>query len=198
MIHMVNTSFPYYKNEDCVDEIEEIHDGWVLHLNEHDYVTINKDKDNGLDDLHVSFIQQLLLFFIVMVCFYSLVMIVSCIIKLFTNTNPYLIGSLCCCENRTLYIRFMIFISRILRSGIQNPENGLGDMCVICHENMEPFQERIRLGCKHVYHRECILEWIAIKQECPIDRIYISLLRDISFIGPISIKPIVDHCEHLA
>lgn len=195
-IHMVNASLPYYKNGNCVDEIQEIHDGWVLHLNEKDYIKI--DKEHSVDKLHVSLIQQFILFFMLLISFYTLVMCISCIMKLFTNTSTYLVGTLCFCEQRFIYIRFMLFISRIFKLGTQNPENGLGDICVICHEDMELYQRRIRLGCKHVYHRECILEWVHIKQECPIDRIYISLLRDISFIEPIYIKPTTNHCEHIA
>ena len=187
IIHMVNTSFPYYKNEDCVDEIEEIHDGWVLHLNENDYITI--DKDDDLDNVHASGLQQFIIFFLIMTFAYSVVMSISCIIRLL---------GFCLCQNKTTYIRFMIFISRILRLNKKNPENGLGDICVICHEDMEPFHRRIRLGCRHVYHSECILEWMVIKQECPIDRTEISLLRGISLIEPIDVKPTVNNCEHIA
>ena len=113
IIHMVNASLPYYKNGNCVDEIQEIHDGWVLHLNEKDYIKI--DKEHAVDKLHISLIQQFILFFMLLICFYTLVMFISCLMKLFTNTNTYLVGTLCFCEQRVIYIRFMLFISRIFK-----------------------------------------------------------------------------------
>ena len=101
IIHMVNASLPYYKNGNCVDEIQEIHDGWVLHLNEKDYIKI--DKEHAVDKLHISLIQQFILFFMLLICFYTLVMFISCIMKLFTNTNTYLVDNLCFCEQRVIY-----------------------------------------------------------------------------------------------
>ena len=40
--------------------------------------------------------------------------------------------------------------------------------CAICHEPMG--DDVVNLGCTHIFHNECIVEWFSLKRSCPICR----------------------------
>ena len=42
------------------------------------------------------------------------------------------------------------------------------DVCTICLEDIE--EDKIRLPCDHVYHGNCIQQWLRKKRTCPICR----------------------------
>ena len=39
--------------------------------------------------------------------------------------------------------------------------------CTICKDEIE---EGIKLNCKHIFHKTCIIEWFNINQSCPLCR----------------------------
>eukprot|EP00545_Synedropsis_sp_CCMP1620_P010488 CAMPEP_0119010762 /NCGR_PEP_ID=MMETSP1176-20130426/5230_1 /TAXON_ID=265551 /ORGANISM="Synedropsis recta cf, Strain CCMP1620" /LENGTH=194 /DNA_ID=CAMNT_0006963487 /DNA_START=72 /DNA_END=656 /DNA_ORIENTATION=+ len=46
--------------------------------------------------------------------------------------------------------------------------NTTGDVsCSICLDNFEPGNTVISSSCSHCYHRDCIMAWLEIKDECP-------------------------------
>ena len=43
----------------------------------------------------------------------------------------------------------------------------VGESCAICLSEYEEGEELRVLPCKHVFHRECIDEWLANDERCP-------------------------------
>lgn len=43
--------------------------------------------------------------------------------------------------------------------------------CVVCREDIRVGQMCRRLPCLHLFHRECIDQWIAVKATCPLDNL---------------------------
>ena len=43
-----------------------------------------------------------------------------------------------------------------------------GNECTICKDDVEG--ECVRLKCRHIFHRECIVSWLRINATCPICR----------------------------
>lgn len=51
------------------------------------------------------------------------------------------------------------------------------DKCSICINNYEETEiVSVLSNCKHMFHLECITEWVKYKQECPMCRKCISIL----------------------
>ena len=50
----------------------------------------------------------------------------------------------------------------------QKLEKVIGE-CPICHEGIKR-KDKFKTVCKHVFHKECINNWLAIKNECPCCR----------------------------
>lgn len=50
----------------------------------------------------------------------------------------------------------------ILNKDFENSE------CIICLENMIKGERVKILGCGHMYHYDCIMEWFKRKRECPL------------------------------
>ena len=44
-----------------------------------------------------------------------------------------------------------------------------GTVCSICLEDFDETKE-IVLGCNHIYHTDCIIEWINKDPSCPLCR----------------------------
>ena len=44
------------------------------------------------------------------------------------------------------------------------------EQCVICLENMDDKQTLLLLECTHIYHKECIDDWLNKSQTCPMCR----------------------------
>ena len=43
--------------------------------------------------------------------------------------------------------------------------------CIICKENIDNYQiENLKCGCRNLAHKECLIEWLKIKNVCPICR----------------------------
>ncbi|XP_059443403.1 E3 ubiquitin-protein ligase BIG BROTHER [Corylus avellana] len=42
------------------------------------------------------------------------------------------------------------------------------ERCVICQMRYKRGDRQIKLPCKHVYHRDCIIKWLNINKICPI------------------------------
>ena len=43
--------------------------------------------------------------------------------------------------------------------------------CIICKENIDNYQiEKLKCGCRNLAHKECLIEWLKIKNVCPICR----------------------------
>lgn len=45
-----------------------------------------------------------------------------------------------------------------------------GSECSICLGDLEPGENAVRLHCSHLYHEECITEWLKKSNECPVCR----------------------------
>ncbi|KAH9124839.1 hypothetical protein LEN26_001290 [Aphanomyces euteiches] len=45
--------------------------------------------------------------------------------------------------------------------------------CVICQVDVEVGAEVVRMPCQHVFHTECIKQWLKIRNSCPICRVEI-------------------------
>jgi len=43
----------------------------------------------------------------------------------------------------------------------------IGVECEICKENYKVNSSIIALPCKHLYHEDCILKWLASERTCP-------------------------------
>ncbi|KAI4372442.1 hypothetical protein MLD38_010673 [Melastoma candidum] len=48
-------------------------------------------------------------------------------------------------------------------------DRDVGD-CAICFEELSPDLEHVRMPCKHVYHRDCIVTWLKSSHVCPLCR----------------------------
>ena len=52
------------------------------------------------------------------------------------------------------------------------PENSIGHQCVVCLDNFSKKESVTKLQCGHVFHRECILSWMAVQMKCPMCRYF--------------------------
>ncbi|KAF3683102.1 putative protein HOTHEAD-like [Capsicum annuum] len=43
-------------------------------------------------------------------------------------------------------------------------------VCVICREKMEMGSEATKMPCSHVFHGNCLMNWLGVKRNCPICR----------------------------
>jgi hypothetical protein len=50
-------------------------------------------------------------------------------------------------------------------AGMENAEQ-----CIVCLENYATNELLMKLHCRHIYHRDCILPWLKTKGNCPLCR----------------------------
>ncbi|XP_049396970.1 uncharacterized protein LOC125860952 [Solanum stenotomum] len=53
---------------------------------------------------------------------------------------------------------------------IEETELGSDFVCVICMEKMEVGREATKMPCSHVYHGNCLMNWLGVKRVCPTCR----------------------------
>ena len=42
--------------------------------------------------------------------------------------------------------------------------------CAVCHENFTKELKGIKLNCRHIFHKDCILPWLEKQNTCPVCR----------------------------
>jgi hypothetical protein len=50
--------------------------------------------------------------------------------------------------------------------------------CSICQENFESGESVLKLMCRHVYHTDCVINWLKTKNNCPLCRKALPSLAD--------------------
>ncbi|XP_055828514.1 uncharacterized protein LOC129896599 [Solanum dulcamara] len=53
---------------------------------------------------------------------------------------------------------------------IEETELGSDCVCVICMEKMDVGSEATKMPCSHVYHGNCLMNWLGVKRVCPTCR----------------------------
>jgi hypothetical protein len=61
-------------------------------------------------------------------------------------------------------------ISEIKKNTVHSDTIDKGLICSICLDDFNSEKEVIFLDCKHIYHMECIIEWINKDASCPLCR----------------------------
>ncbi|XP_062192408.1 uncharacterized protein LOC133895900 [Phragmites australis] len=49
-------------------------------------------------------------------------------------------------------------------------EEGEGEECAVCRDGVAAGQRVKRLPCSHLYHEECIVPWLQVRNSCPLCR----------------------------
>jgi hypothetical protein len=49
-------------------------------------------------------------------------------------------------------------------------ESYVGKCCAICKSEFDEKEDIVEIPCSHIFHEECISEWVKYKPECPICR----------------------------
>ena len=78
-------------------------------------------------------------------------------------------------------------ISEIKKNTVQLDTIDKGLICSICLDDFNSEKEVIFLDCKHIYHMECIIEWINKDASCPLCRKNIQVELSKIFINKINI-----------
>lgn len=79
--------------------------------------------------------------------------------------------------------RFQGEMDRIFPQISIRNNNELLNLCVICYSDMSLNEETRVLFCSHGFHKECIDHWVQVKQECPICKADIPLMKIISVLA---------------
>lgn len=53
---------------------------------------------------------------------------------------------------------------------IEETELGSDCVCVICMEKMDVGSEATKMPCSHIYHGNCLMNWLGVKRVCPTCR----------------------------
>ena len=43
--------------------------------------------------------------------------------------------------------------------------------CAVCLEQIRPGESARALKCRHIFHRQCIDDWLKLRGKCPLDRL---------------------------
>eukprot|EP00262_Sarcandra_glabra_P001599 TRINITY_DN11731_c0_g2_i1.p1 TRINITY_DN11731_c0_g2~~TRINITY_DN11731_c0_g2_i1.p1 ORF type:complete len:289 (+),score=65.13 TRINITY_DN11731_c0_g2_i1:179-1045(+) len=70
-------------------------------------------------------------------------------------------------ESRGLSADLIASLPSVTYKG-QSSQDGNTDQCVICRLDYEDGDALIVLSCKHMYHTECINNWLQINKVCPV------------------------------
>jgi hypothetical protein len=65
-------------------------------------------------------------------------------------------------------------LNLVLGNNICSVEDPVNSDCSICLELIDIEQRYTKLQCNHVYHRDCIQNWLIIRASCPLCRDEIS------------------------
>ena len=56
--------------------------------------------------------------------------------------------------------------------GLDNDEDEASLDCVICYDAIDTEKNDYMLApCNHIFHKQCLVQWIEVKNECPICRL---------------------------
>lgn len=62
------------------------------------------------------------------------------------------------------------FIDNLSEFEYNENENNLSNNCVICQEQYSNGEKVTKLPCEHIYHKECISNWLKLHNTCPTCR----------------------------
>lgn len=79
---------------------------------------------------------------------------------------------LCCVVTAVATVDMWNEIKENAKIGIAQVFNSEGQQCVICMEDFKKDDIVLQLKCnlKHIFHRDCILDWVKVKLACPVCR----------------------------
>lgn len=62
------------------------------------------------------------------------------------------------------------YISKIIKPYRYQAINSINNQisCCVCLEEYTEYEQLASLSCSHIFHKECIVEWLSIKQVCPM------------------------------
>jgi hypothetical protein len=86
-------------------------------------------------------------------------------------------SALCCVVTTIATVDIWNEIKGDSKIGIAHELNSEGQQCVICIEDFKKNDIVLQLPCnlKHVFHRDCISDWVKVKLVCPVCRAAIDL-----------------------
>jgi hypothetical protein len=66
-------------------------------------------------------------------------------------------------------------LTKIMRAKLRNVHLDLDTICSqpscpICSEDFPVDSQALRLPCSHLFHKDCVMPWLEMKQTCPICR----------------------------
>jgi E3 ubiquitin-protein ligase RNF115/126 len=68
------------------------------------------------------------------------------------------------------------FIETCPTISITNPESH--DLCLVCQDSYQIGDEALKLPCKHLYHKDCLIPWLQSRNTCPTCRFALPVDED--------------------